>query len=129
MNLRHLYRLEVLIRMYVSTVCWDHSKDNSKEHKKPVDIPHLSKMLILELRYPKRKCLGHKHLGTKNTHPPPKLGQIQGLVNNNMRKQGPGELLPLLRLEEPLHLLDRLLPPVDLGHGILLGENKSTFSP
>ena len=62
-----------------------------------------------------------------DTHPPPELSKVQGFVNNNMGEQGPGELLPLLSLEEPLDLLDRLLPPVDLGHRVLLGENKSSF--
>ena len=70
--------------------------------------------------------MGHKNF--RDTHPPPKFSEIQGFVNNNMGKQGPGELLPLLRLKEPLDLLDGLLPPVHLGHRVLLSKDKSSLS-
>ena len=64
----------------------------------------------------------------RDTHPPPKLSEVQGFVNNNIGKQGPRELLPLLGLKKPLNFFDRLLPPVNLGHWVLLGENQSSLS-
>ena len=63
----------------------------------------------------------------RSTDLPPKLSKVQGLVNNDMGKQGPGQLLPLLGLEEPLDLLDGLLPPVNLGDRVLLRQNKSSL--
>ena len=63
----------------------------------------------------------------RGTDLPPKLSKVQGLVNNDMGKQGPGQLLPLLGLEEPFDLLDGLLPPVNLGDRVLLRQNKSSL--